>query len=206
MTWNFGCPPQFLTSKAIVMKLIPMDRGESGLHAHIFKFSVRQIGAEIRAVENWLLQWLLAPKPLMRKERNLAWYQYWVWTTSTPNFSFLGQFLLWFSPPGYSFFGNSLFLKIHISEFLWDIKKSLLSDLEPYVGNPQKNWQVWKPCSFPETAHRNLNQLLGITQNILGIPVWNYQWRYRFWWHIWKYSHKYCMCHVIQEIWSWKFR
>ena len=102
-------------------------------------------------------------------------------------------------------FGNSLFWKIHISEFLKDIKKSLLSDLEPYVGNPQKNWQVWKPCSFPETAHTNLNQLLGITPNILGIPVWNYQWRYRFWWQIWNYCHIYCMCHVIQEIWSWKF-
>ena len=58
------------------MKLTPMDRGESGLHAHIFKFSVRQIGAEIRAVEKRLLQWLPAPKPLMRKERNLAWFQH----------------------------------------------------------------------------------------------------------------------------------
>ena len=58
------------------MKLIPMDRRESGLHAHLFKFSVRQIGAEIRAVEKRLLQWFLAPKPLMQKERNWAWFQY----------------------------------------------------------------------------------------------------------------------------------
>ena len=58
------------------MKLTPMDRGESGLHAHIFKFSVRQIGAEIRAVEKKLLQRLLAPKPSMRTKRNLAWFQY----------------------------------------------------------------------------------------------------------------------------------
>ena len=120
------------------MKLIPMDRGESGLHAHFFKFSVRQIGAEIRAFENWLLQWLLAPKPLMRKERNLAWFQYQVWTTSTQNFSLLGQFRLWFSPLWYPFLGNFLSLKIHISEFHGDIRKSFLSDMETYVENPKK--------------------------------------------------------------------
>ena len=174
MTWNFQCLPWFLTSNAILMKLIPIDRGESWLHAHIFKFSVRQIGAEIRAVENWLLQWLLAPKPLMRKKQNLAWFQYWVWTTSTQNFSLLGWFFLWFSPPWYPFFGNSLSLKIHISEFHVDIRKSFLSDLGPCVGNLQKNWHVWEPCSFLETAHRIWNQLLGITPKPLGIPGWNF--------------------------------
>ena len=74
VTWNFERLPRFFTSNGIAIKLVPVDRWVSGLHAHIFKFSVRQLGAEIWAVENWLLQWLLAPKPLIRAKRNLAWF------------------------------------------------------------------------------------------------------------------------------------
>ena len=123
----------------------------------------------------------------MRTMRNLAGFEYYIWTTSTQNFSFLAQFLVRFSPPGYPFFGNSLFLKIHISEFRVDIRKSFLSDLGPCVGNLQKKFQVWDPFSFPGNGSTNLNQLLGISPRLLGIPGWNYHWICRFGRQLWYY-------------------
>ena len=42
VTWNFGRLPQSKTSHTIIKRLVLLNRGESGLHAPIFKFSVAQ--------------------------------------------------------------------------------------------------------------------------------------------------------------------
>ena len=58
-------------------------------------------------------------------------------------------------------FGNSLFSKIRISEFHEDIKKSLLSDLKPYVGSPKKIG-MFENLVVPTNRAHKLKSVIGI--------------------------------------------